>query len=131
MPGGGGTQVEADGTPREHAAHCVDVDRGLKIIKVPIVLQYSTGRPISWRTSVGLTWIWDVPPSCPSAQPLLPTSHQPRQNQAEGGTAKIIVNPTQLSEQMPLPVVVLELSGSKKETSASLVLFPGKHRFAI
>ena len=40
MPGGGGTQVEADGTPREHAAHCVDVDRGLKIIKIPTVLQF-------------------------------------------------------------------------------------------
>ena len=23
-----------------------------------------TGRPICWRTSVGLTWIWDVPPPC-------------------------------------------------------------------
>ena len=106
MPGGGGTQVEADGTPREHAAHCVDVDRGLKIIKVPTVLQYSTGRPISWRTSVGLTWIWDVPPSCPSAQPFLPISHQPRQNRAEGETDKIKVNPTQVRQEMGLPVCI-------------------------
>ena len=39
----------------------------------------TTGRPISWQTSVGLTLIWDVPPSCPAAQPVLPLSHQPRQ----------------------------------------------------
>ena len=30
--------------------------------------------------------IWDVPPSCSAAQPVLPVSHQPSQNQAEGGT---------------------------------------------
>ena len=30
-------------------------------------------------------------------------SYQPKQNQADGGTAKIKVNPTQLSDQMPLP----------------------------
>ena len=35
---------------------------------------------ISWRTLVGLTLIWDVLPSCPDAQPVLPISHQPRQN---------------------------------------------------
>ena len=55
-----------------------------------------TGWPISWRTWVGLTLIWDVPPSCPAAQPVLPISHQPRQNQAEVGTAKIKVNPPQV-----------------------------------
>ena len=38
------------------------------------------------------------------AQLLLPTSHQPKQIQAEGGTGKIKVNPTQLSEQMDHPV---------------------------
>ena len=45
----------------------------------------------SW---VGLTMIYDVPPSCPPAQPLLPISHQPMQNQAEGGPAKIKVSLT-------------------------------------
>ena len=60
--------------------------------------------PISWRSLVGLTLIWDVPPPCPPAQPVLPISHQPRQNQAEGGTAKIKVNPTQVRQEMGLPV---------------------------
>ena len=31
--------------------------------------------------------------TCPAAQPLLPNSHQPRQNWADSGTLKIIVNP--------------------------------------
>ena len=31
-------------------------------------------------------------------------SHQPKQNQADDGTAQIKVNPTQLSEQMDHPV---------------------------
>ena len=51
--------------------------------------------------------IWDVPPSCPGAQPVLPISHQPRQNQAEGGTAKIKVNPTQVRQEMCHPVCIL------------------------
>ena len=33
-----------------------------------------------------------VPRSCPPAQLFLPISQQPKQNLAEGGTAKIIVN---------------------------------------
>ena len=36
-----------------------------------------------------------VPPSCPSAQPLLPNSHQPKQNWADSVTLKIQVNPFQ------------------------------------
>ena len=36
--------------------------------------------------------------------PVLPISHHPRQNQAEGGTTKFIVNSIQLSDQMDLPV---------------------------
>ena len=36
---------------------------------------------ISSDSWVGLTLIYDVPPTCPAAQPLLPTSHQPKQNQ--------------------------------------------------
>ena len=69
--------------------------------------EVTTGWPIfsdSWVGSVGLTLIYVVPLSCPAVQPLLPTSHQPKQNQAEGGTAKVKVNPTQLSEQVDHPV---------------------------
>ena len=45
-----------------------------------------------------LGWVdfyFRVPPSCPTVQPLLPNSHQPRQNQADSGTLKIQVNQTQ------------------------------------
>ena len=45
-----------------------------------------------------------VPPSCPSAQPLLPNSHQPKQNWADSGTLKIQVNPNPVHEQMNYPV---------------------------
>ena len=54
-----------------------------------------------------LTLIRNVPPSCPLAQPVVPISHQPKQNHADGGTAQIKVNPTQVYEQMGHPVVVL------------------------
>ena len=53
----------------------------------------------SW---VGLTLIGDVPPSCP-------TSHQPKQNQADGGTDQIKVSSTQLYNQMDHPVVAYNL----------------------
>ena len=49
--------------------------------------------------------MYDILLNCPAAQPLLLISHKPKQNQAEGGTAKIKINPTQLSEQMDHPVV--------------------------
>ena len=62
------------------------------------------GRIVGW---FGLTLICSVSPSCPLAQPVLPISHQPKQNQADGVTAKIKVNPTQLSKKMPLPVQYL------------------------
>ena len=67
-----------------------------------------------------MTLIYDVPLSCPAAQPLLPTSHQPKQNQVEGGTAKIKVNPSQLSEQMDHPVlnmyvIVLEVYSARAQ----------------
>ena len=48
--------------------------------------------------------IQDVPPYCPTAQPFMPISQQPKQNWAEGGTAKINASQTSLSDQMPLPV---------------------------
>ena len=64
-----------------------------------------TGWHISWWTSVGLTLIWDVQPSYPAAQPVLPISHQPRQNpRAEGGTSPIKVNPTEVRQEMRHPV---------------------------
>ena len=65
---------------------------------------FVTERPISCRAWVELTLIWDVPPSCPAAQPVLTISHQSGQNQAEGGTANIKVNPTQVRQEMGLPV---------------------------
>ena len=40
-----------------------------------------------------------------TAQPLLPNSHQPKQNWADSVTPTIHVNPTQISEQMNHPVV--------------------------
>ena len=61
----------------------------------------------SW---VGLTFICGVPPSCPPDQPVMPIYHQPRQNQAEGGTrylggtAKIKVNSTQVCQETGHPV---------------------------
>ena len=64
----------------------------------------TTGTGISLDSWVGLTLMYGVPPSCLAAQPVLPISHQPRQNEAEGGTTKIKVNPPQLSEQMLWPV---------------------------
>ena len=52
-------------------------------------------RNFTYRVSlllVCLGWVdfdLGVPPSCPAAQPLLPNSHQPRQNWADSGTLKI------------------------------------------
>ena len=46
---------------------------------------------------VDLGWVdfeLSVPPSCPSAQPLLPNSHQAIQNWADSGTLKIQVSLT-------------------------------------
>ena len=51
--------------------------------------EVTTGWPIFSDSWVGLTLICVVPLSCLAVQPLLPTSHQPKQNQAEGGTARI------------------------------------------
>ena len=33
--------------------------------------------------------VWDVPPSCPVTQPILPNPHLPRQNLADSGMTKI------------------------------------------
>ena len=45
------------------------------------------------------SWTW-VEFTCPVAQPFLPNSHLPKQNQAVSETAKIKVNPTKVSELM-------------------------------
>ena len=82
-------------------------------------LLYRAGGPISWQTSVGLTLIWDVPPSYPAPQPVLPISHQPRQNQAEGGTAKIKVTPTQVCQEMGPPVQFLPNLQLPKQNGAN------------
>ena len=58
---------------------------------------------MSWQTLVGLTLIWVVPPA---AQHVLPISHQPRQNQAEGGTTKIKVNPSEVRQEMGHPACI-------------------------
>ena len=52
---------------------------------------------------LGMPWV-DFDFSRRVAPPVLTISHRPKQNQAEDGTTIIKVNPTQLSEQMPLPV---------------------------
>ena len=73
----------------------------LKFMKLP-ALRYET------LFQCDLWWeplTCDIPSSCPLAQPhQFPNPHQPKQNQQEGGTAKINVNPTQLSHQMGHPV---------------------------
>ena len=43
----------------------------------------SIGWGICSGSLVGLTLFYGVPPSCPAAHPVLPISHQPRENQAE------------------------------------------------
>ena len=65
----------------------------------------TSGRSISWRTSVGLTLIWDVLAQLLNQFCQFPISPgRTRQNQAEGGTAKIKVNPTEVRQEMDLPV---------------------------
>ena len=48
--------------------------------------KYRMGRQVGYW--VGLTLICYVSPSCTASWPLLPNSNQPKQNQADGGTAK-------------------------------------------
>ena len=56
----------------------------------------NTGRHISWRTSVGLTYIWDVP--------LAWAAPQLQYSPTACGTSQIEVNPTQVREEMGHPV---------------------------
>ena len=39
---------------------------------------------------VGLTLIWDIPPSCPVTQPILPNPHLPRQNLTDWSPTTIV-----------------------------------------
>ena len=72
------------------------------VLITPFVRIYRVGHLVGkW---VGMILICYVPPSCPAARPVLPISYQPKQNQADSGTAKIKFNPAQLSDQMFLPV---------------------------
>ena len=54
-----------------HQHNCIP-----RISQLPV----STGCTSKSLTSVGLTNIYDVPPHCPLVQPVLPISHQPKQN---------------------------------------------------
>ena len=66
--------------------------------------------------------IWDVPACCPTAQAVLPISHQHRQNKAEGGTTKIKVNPTKVLQEMGPPVQPADIglpTGNGKKLSYS------------
>ena len=68
-----------------------------------VVFQFARYRVIHLLMDLG--WVdfdLGVPSSCPSAQPLLPNSYQPKQNWADGGTTK---NPTQVLGQMNNPVL--------------------------
>ena len=51
----------------------------------------------------------DFPSSCPAAQPLLPDSHPPKQNRAGSGMKNSKVNPTQVCDHEPHPVVLMML----------------------
>ena len=83
--------------------HCLLGWQGLsKNIKSEILTD-CTRCPICSCTWVGLTDL-DVPLFYPFALPVLLHSHQPQQNQADGGTLRIQVNPTQVHEQMRDPV---------------------------
>ena len=77
------------------------VDHEFKVLndakKISKIGTKITGWTISWRTWVGLTLICDVPPSCPAAQPLLPISHQPKQNGAQWNSQ----NPSQQNPGSP------------------------------
>ena len=44
--------------------------------------------------------LWCIPKSCPNVLLIQQISHRSKQNLAEGGMAKIEVNPTQLYDQM-------------------------------
>ena len=64
------------------------------------------GVPSARRPGLG-NFDLGVRPSCTAFHPLLPNSHQPRQNRADSGTTKIKVNPTQVLGQMNHPGLVV------------------------
>ena len=64
--------------------------------------------------------IWDVPPFCIAAQPVLPNSHQPMQNRADSGTVQIQVNPIQVRQEMGHPVLI----NMKRAVSKNIFVSP-------
>ena len=52
------------------------------------------GVPSGLSHGLGQFFDLGVPPFCPTAQPIRPNSHLPKQNWADSGTCKIKVNPT-------------------------------------
>ena len=50
-----------------------------------------------------------IPSSCPAPQPILPNFHLPKQNEAGSGMPKINVNPTQVHDHLPNPVLIIKL----------------------
>ena len=54
--------------------------------------------------------IWDAQPSCPTARPILPSSHLQMCNQLDSGSAVMRVNQTQTTKQMHRPVDFVKIS---------------------
>ena len=63
-----GSSVSAALLPTAAAAAAPDAGPPHESSRQAYLQNTPTGRPISWRTSVGLTLIWDVLPFCPHAQ---------------------------------------------------------------
>ena len=77
---------------------------------------------------IDLVWVdFDLgaPPSCPASQPLLPNSHQPRQNWADSATLKIQVNQVheQVHEQMGHPELHLKFVSDTEKFVKGIVRF--------
>ena len=59
-----------------------------------------------------------VPQSCPAAQPLLPNSHQPRQNRADSAALKIQINPTQSTSRCDTLYTVPSVSNFESDVGS-------------
>ena len=59
---------------------------------------------------ISLYCIWDAQPSCPTARPILPSSHLQMCNQLDSGSAVMRVNQTQTTKQMHRPVDFVKIS---------------------
>ena len=74
-------------------------------LSIMLATKYRVSQKVSdW---VRLTLIWMFHSSCPTALPSLPISHQPKQNWADNGTAKISQpNPGQRPVWTPCRLVI-------------------------